>query len=68
VAWGSAISPKLSCQAPAALCGWQVGDLWKAEIPPMLAAQSAFPSGPMASFQQKFSLLNLEMNQNQRSK
>jgi hypothetical protein len=28
--------------------------LWKADIPPMLAAQAAFPSGPLASFQQKF--------------
>jgi hypothetical protein len=37
---GSAISSKLSYHAPAA--------------PPMLAAQAAFPSGPLASFQEKF--------------
>jgi hypothetical protein len=53
----SAISVKLSCHAPAALCGWQAGSLWRADIPPMLAAQTAFPSGPLASFHQKFGQL-----------
>jgi len=63
---GSAISPKLSYHAPAALCGWPAGILWRADIPPMLAlhqhgtglaAQSAFPSEPLASFHQKFGQL-----------
>jgi len=40
VAGVSAISSKLTYSAPAGLCGWPKGDSWKADLPPMLAAQS----------------------------
>jgi hypothetical protein len=62
----SMISPKLSNYAPAALWGWPAGSLWGADVPPMIAlhqngtgltAQSAFPSGPLASFHYKFDQL-----------
>ena len=53
MAGGSAIAPKPSCHAPAALCGKQAGSLWKVDIPPMLAAQAAFPSGPLEGSQVK---------------
>jgi hypothetical protein len=46
-----------SYHSPAVLCGWQEGSLWNGDNPPMLAAQSAFPSGPLASFRQKFDQL-----------
>jgi hypothetical protein len=36
----------------------------ESNIPPMLAAQSAFPSGPLPSFHKIFRLTNLEMIQN----
>jgi len=44
----SAISSMRSFHPPAALCGIPEGGLWKPNIPPMLAAQAAFPSGPLA--------------------
>jgi len=40
--------------SPAALCGWPTGGSWKADIPPMLATQSAFSSGPLEGFYEKF--------------
>ncbi len=57
MAGGSALSPKLSDRAPAPLCGWSPEALGQTDIPPMLAAQSAFPSGPWAGFRKKFSQL-----------
>ncbi len=39
------------------LCGWPAVSLWRGDIPPMLAAQSAFPSRPWASFRQEFGQL-----------
>jgi hypothetical protein len=51
---GPVISSKLSDHAPAALCGCRKGSFGKAHIQPMLAAQSAFPSGPLAGFDEKF--------------
>jgi len=50
VAGGSVISPQVSFHSPAALCGRQAGGLWEEDIPPMLAAQAAFPSGTLAGF------------------
>jgi len=50
VAGDCVISPKVSFHSSAALCGKQAGGLWKADIPPMLAAQAAFPSGTLAGF------------------
>ena len=43
-------SPDLSSHATAALCGRQTGEIMKSNIPPMLAAQSAFLSGPLLGF------------------
>jgi len=51
---GFAISPKLCCHALAALCGRQADGFWKVDIPPMLAAQAVFPSGPLAGFLLKY--------------
>jgi hypothetical protein len=34
----------------ATLCGKEAEDLWLRNIPPMLAAQSVFPSGPLSGF------------------
>jgi len=63
VAGGSAISPKLSDRAPAALCGWPAGSLWKADIPPMLAAAICLSFRALAKLLLKIWPTNLEMNQ-----
>ncbi len=49
--------PLLGYHAPAALCGWPAVSLGRGDMPPMLAAQSAFPSWPQASFRQEFKQL-----------
>jgi hypothetical protein len=54
VAEVSVFFPKLSFLAPAALCGRPAGVIQEVGLPPMLAAQSAFPSGPFAGFHKKF--------------
>jgi hypothetical protein len=46
----SVVSPKLSFHATAAFYGRMEGGALKAEHPPMLAAQSAFPFRPLADF------------------
>jgi hypothetical protein len=53
----STISAKLSFTAPAALCGKQAGGLLKVDIPPMPAAQAAFPSGPLTGIHEIFDQL-----------
>jgi hypothetical protein len=58
---GSVIASKHSFPVPAPFCGRQAGSLWKADIPPMLAAQSAFPSAPLVRPSQNIRFTNLEM-------
>jgi hypothetical protein len=66
VAEVSVFSPKHSFRASAAVCGSQERDVLETECPPMLAAQSSFPSGPLAKFSLNFCSTNLEMKQHKK--
>jgi hypothetical protein len=58
----SAIDFNLYFLVASTLCGKEAEDLWRKNIPPMLAAQSVFPSGPLPGFLSKIWSTNLEMN------
>jgi hypothetical protein len=50
----SVSSSKKFFPAPASLCGKPVGGVKGSHIPPRIAAQSAFPSGPLPGFPENF--------------
>jgi hypothetical protein len=45
---------KFSFPAPRGGLRKPSGETWESKLPPMLAAQSAFPSGPLAGFHEIF--------------